>query len=145
LRGFGVEKQHCTFTCVQPNQSAAKLDIGDYIDESNIGTSFDQFKPLDAFWSINQQTIEKDAEVGRVFVIKHRNGRSKFPFKIGFDYKCGTLDMFAISIDKYKNSMNMVQEKKAADISMDSVDSGKKKERKQTIKGDNPEDNNYGT
>jgi hypothetical protein len=53
--------------------------------------------------------------------------------------------MFAISIDKYKNSMNMVQEKKAADISMDSVDSGKKKERKQAIKGDNPEDNNYGT
>jgi replicative DNA helicase len=144
LRGFGVEKQHCTFTCVQPNQSAAKLDIGTYIDESNIGTSFDQLKPLDALWSINQQTIEKDAEVGRVFVIKHRNGRSKFPFKIGFDYKSGTLDMFAISIDKYKNAMNMVQEKKAADISMDAVDSGKKKERKKTIQVDNIEENNYG-
>ena len=71
LRGFGVEKGHVTFTCVQPNQSAAKLEIGQYIDESNIGTSFDQFKPLDAFWSINQQVLEKDAEVGRVFVIKH--------------------------------------------------------------------------
>ena len=27
LRGFGVEKGHVTFTCVQPNQSAAKLEI----------------------------------------------------------------------------------------------------------------------
>ena len=52
--------------------------------------------------------------------------------------------MFAISIDKYKNAMNMVQEKKAADISMDAVDSGKKKERKKTIQVDNIEENNYG-
>jgi len=121
LRGFGVEKGHCTFTCVQPNASAAKLEIGQYIDESNIGTSFDQFKPLDAFWSINQQVLEKDAEVGRVFVIKHRNGRSRFPFKIAFDYKLGTLDMFEISKDRYREAMNLVQEKKASEVSLDNV------------------------
>ena len=127
LRGFGVEKQHCTFTCVQPNQSAAKLEIGHYIDESNIGTSFDQFKPLDAFWSINQQTIEKDGEVGRGFVIKHRNGRSRFPFKIGFDYALGTLDMFQISEDTYRSRMNLIQQKKSDNVMIDGKASSKKK------------------
>jgi hypothetical protein len=130
LRGFGVEKQHCTFTCVQPNSSASKLEIGHYIDESNIGTSFDQFKPLDAFWSINQQTIEKDAEVGRGFVIKHRNGKSRFPFKIGFDYSLGTLDMFQISDESYRSSMNLVQEKKASDVMVDNVKKGEGKKQR---------------
>lgn len=142
LRGFGVERGHCTLTCVQPNASAAKLEIGEFIDESNIGTSFDQFKPLDAFWSINQQVIEKDAEVGRVFVIKHRNGRSRYPFKIGFDYKLGTLDMFSISKEQYKEKMNLVQQKKSEDITLDNVDYGSKKQRsKRGFKGDDQPEN----
>lgn len=142
LRAFGVERGHCTLTCVQPNQSAAKLEIGEYIDESNIGTSFDQFKPLDAFWSINQQVIEKDAEIGRAFVIKHRNGRSRFPFKIGFDYKLGTLDMFPIANNRYIEQMSLIQTKKSAEVSMDNVNPGnaavKKKSRK-PFNGDNPD------
>lgn len=131
LRGYGVERGHCTITCVQPNKTAANLEIGQYIDESNIGTSFDQFKPLDAFWSINQQVIEKDAEVGRVFVIKHRNGRSRFPFKIGFDYRLGTLDMFAIGLDHYRKNMNLVQSKKTEEVAVDNIGggSGGKKQR----------------
>lgn len=127
LRGFGVENQHCTLTCVQPNQSAAKLEISQYIDESNIGTSFDQFKPLDAFWSINQQTIEKDAEVGRGFVIKHRDGRSRFPFKMGFDYSMGTLDIFEISKDRYKQLLSSVQQKRSEDIEFDTYSVDKKR------------------
>jgi len=148
LRGFGVSRGHCTMTCVQPNASAAKLELGQYIDESNIGTSFDQFKPLDAFWSINQQVLEKDAEVGRVFVIKHRNGRSRFPFKIGFDYKLGTLDMFAITKEKYREQMNLVQEKKADEVTMDNIDTGapqpgKKQRSKRGFKGDDPLEDTY--
>lgn len=145
LRGFGVEKGHCTFTCVQPNQSAAKLEIGQFIDEGNIGTSFDQFKPLDAFWSINQQVLEKDAEAGRVFVIKHRNGRSRFAFKIGFDYKLGTLDMFEISKERYREQMNLVQEKKADEVNMDTVGepSGKKQRSKRGFKGNDALENTY--
>ena len=130
LRAFGIEEQHGTITAVQPNASAAKLEINQYIDESNIGTSFDQFKPLDAFWSINQQTIEKDAEVGRGFVIKHRNGRSKHPFRIGFDYKLGTLDIFEISKDKYREAMNMIQDKKSSEIVFDAVPGNKQRSRK---------------
>jgi len=130
LRSFGIEEQHCTITAIQPNISAAKLDISQYIDESNIGTSFDQLKPLDALWSINQQTIEKDAEVGRGFVIKHRNGRSRHPFKIGFDYKMGTLDIFEISKDKYREAMNMIQDKKSSEVTFDNVPGNKQRSRR---------------
>jgi KaiC/GvpD/RAD55 family RecA-like ATPase len=56
LRAFGIEEQHCATTALQPSAGAARLEIRQYIDESNIGTAFDQFKPLDAFWSINQQS-----------------------------------------------------------------------------------------
>lgn len=144
LRAFGVEKQHCTLTCVQPNKSASQLEIGQYIDESNIGSSFDQFKPLDAFWSINQQVIEKDAEVGRVFVVKHRNGRSRYAFKIGFDFKLGTLDMFAITKEKYREQMNLVQEQKAKDVEIDNIPTSEKKQRsKKGFKAD-PEIDTYG-
>lgn len=131
LRGFGVEKQHCTMTCVQPNASAAKLEIGQYIDESNIGTSFDQFKPLDAFWSINQQGREKDAEVGRGFIIKHRDGSSRFGFKIGFDYRMGTLDIFEISKDRYGQQMSITNEK--TDIVMDQYTPPKKRGKKNPL------------
>lgn len=142
LRGFGVEKNHCTLTCVQPNQSAAKLEIGHFIDESNIGTSFDQYKPLDAMWSLNQQVVEKDAGVGRVFVIKHRNGKSRFAFKIGYDYELGTLDVFAISNDSYREKVNLIQQKKSEDVSMDMEASPKKKQRsKRGFKADDGEKN----
>lgn len=136
LRGFGVEKQHCTFTCIQPNISAAKLEIHQFIDESNIGTSFDQFKPLDALWSINQQPIEKDAEVGRVYVVKHRNGKSKYSFKLGFDFNLGTLDIFEISKERYGERMNKVQAEKAEEVPHDKVPEKKKKRKNSVIEDD---------
>ena len=71
---------------------------------------------MDAFWSINQQTNEKDAEVGRGFVIKHRNGRSRFPFRIGFDFSLGTLDMFEISDQAYGTNMNLMATKKTNEV-----------------------------
>lgn len=155
LRAFGIEQNHCTITCVQPNQSASKLDISQYIDESNIGTSFDQYKPLDCFWSINQQVNEKDAEAGRVFIIKHRNGKSRTPFKIGFNYEMGTLDVFEISDEVYRQKLNLVDSKKKNEImkNKDSItkDSnspnvGKKRQRSRAgFIGDSDEDENQPT
>jgi replicative DNA helicase len=134
LRAFGIEQNHCTITCVQPNQSASKLDISQYIDESNIGTSFDQYKPLDCFWSINQQVNEKDAEVGRAFIIKHRNGKSRTPFKIGFNYEMGTLDVYEITDEAYRQKLNLVDSKRKNEImnNKDSItkDSNSKKKQR---------------
>ena len=133
LRGFGVEQNHCTFTCMQPNQSAAKLELNEYIDESNIGTSFDQYKPLDAFWSINQKSSEKDAEIGRVFVIKHRNGQSRYSFKIGFDLSMGTLDFYEITNEKYKELFSTSNSHKTEDLNFDQFKAGGKKKKSESF------------
>jgi hypothetical protein len=149
LRAFGIEQKHCTITCVQPNSSASKLESGQYIDESNIGTSFDQFKPLDCFWSINQQPLEKDAGVARLFVIKHRNGKSRFPLWVNFDYELGTLNIDEISHDFYKQKMNLVNQKKADDVmdNKDNItkDSNSKKKQRSRIPYDPTDDTNTET
>jgi replicative DNA helicase len=120
LRAFGIEQKHCTITCIQPNSTAAKLDQSQYIDESSIGTSFDQFKPLDCLWSINQQVLEKEAQVGRIFVIKHRNGKSRNAFYVKFGFRdaldVATLDIEQISKEEYIREMNLVKEKKSDDV-----------------------------
>lgn len=110
LRGFGVEQQHATLTCVQPNRTASDLTDSQYIDESNIGGSFDQYKPLDALWSINQTVDEKSACVGRGFIVKHRNGKSRTAFALQFDYESLTLDISQISWDTYKYRRNKIKE-----------------------------------
>ena len=87
LRAMAIMEGMVVITAVQPNKSAAELtEISQYIDESNIGGSFDQFKPLDGFWSINQLTSEKNAKIGRVFIIKHRSGKSQEACEVEFDY-----------------------------------------------------------
>jgi replicative DNA helicase len=120
LRAFGIEQKHCTITCIQPNSTAAKLDQSQYIDESSIGTSFDQFKPLDCLWSINQQVLEKEAQVGRIFVIKHRNGKSRNAFYVKFGFRdaldVATLDIEQITKEEYIREMNLVKEKKSDDV-----------------------------
>lgn len=58
------------------------------------------FKPLDGLWSINQTTDEANAEVGRIFVIKHRNGNSRFYFPIKYDKEI--LNISEIKMDEYR-------------------------------------------
>jgi replicative DNA helicase len=135
LRGFGVEEGHCTLTAVQPNRSASELNDSQFIDESNIGSSFDQFKPLDAFWSLNQTVEEKSASIGRGFVIKHRNGRSRFPFKMGYDYDLGTLDVFEISSQSYKEKKHFAVQNAKVEEGLDEDYENKKDKTKDKPKG----------
>ena len=135
LRAFGVEEKHCTLTAVQPNRGAKDAQKqNSFIDDAQIGDSYNQWRPLDAFWSINQYQAEKDEGLGRIFVIKHRNGKSKFGFEIGFDYekdKClpdgvGSLDMFQISKDMYMQKMNEHRDKDAENTQVDQIPMRKK-------------------
>lgn len=131
LRGFGVEEGHCTLTAVQPNRGAkaASDSINTYMDDQQVGDSYNQFRPLDAFWTINQNQQEKETGIGRIYVAKHRDGESRFGFKIGYDYgpdKClpdgvGTLDMFEISTELYKHRWNLQKESDAADTQFDNI------------------------
>lgn len=109
LRGFGVEENHCTLTALQPNKSAAELKIEDFIDESKLADSFMQNRVLDAFWTINQTATEQKAAVGRVYVAKTRNGRSKYSFKIKYGFEDQTLTLIDIADDTYRARLSKVQ------------------------------------
>jgi len=138
LRGFGVEEGHCTLTAVQPNRGAkaASDDINTYMDDQQVGDSYNQFRPLDAFWTINQNQQEKEAGIGRIYVAKHRDGESRFAFRIGYDYgpdKClpdgvGTLDMFEISNELYKHKYSLQEQSDAQDTKFDSIKMRKKRQ-----------------
>lgn len=114
LKGFGEEEGHVTFSAIQPNIRAKEQERdGMVLDELAQGGSFGQQRPLDAFWSITQNTAEKEANVARGFVIKHREGESKFQFYIGFDFKGGTLRIREISENEYHARKNSIIEKRS--------------------------------
>ena len=105
LRGLATEEGICIFTAMQPNKTAREAQNKDnslgsgFIDDTNLADSYGQIRPLDGCWSINQMNLEKKAAVARIFVIKHRHGKSRFSFHIEYDQD--TLEMREISKDKY--------------------------------------------
>jgi hypothetical protein len=104
LRGFAVLEQICILTAMQPATGSSRevIKLGGVIDDDNTGDAKAQNRPLDAFWSINQLNDEKECGVARLFVIKHRDGKSRFISHIQFDYD--TLKMRQISESKYKQT-----------------------------------------
>jgi replicative DNA helicase len=104
LRGLATEENLCIFTAMQPNKDAREAQkkdgLGDgVIDDTNLADSYGQIRPLDGCWSINQMQAEKEAGIARIFVIKHRHGKSRFTCYVRFDMK--TLQIKQISSDNY--------------------------------------------
>jgi replicative DNA helicase len=105
LRGLATEENICIFTAMQPNKDAREAQkkdstLGDgVIDDTNLADSYGQIRPLDGCWSINQMHAEKEAGIARLFVIKHRHGRSRFTCHAQFDKK--TLQIRQISEIRY--------------------------------------------
>lgn len=108
LRGFGQENKHCTITAIQPNRSARQAQEEGVVDDEHMGDSSGQLRPLDALWTINQRQVEREACVGRIWVAKHRNGKSRFWFDIHFDYD--HLTMNEVSHEEYLNRLSMVKD-----------------------------------
>ncbi len=130
LRAMAIMENMVVFTAVQPNKTASELtEISQYIDEGNIGGSFDQFKPLDGFWSINQITAEKNACLGRVFIIKHRSGKSQEACEVEFDYPAMRINR--IGKDTHTKRLQSVSTYAAQDIDNNTKMSGKGRKKKQ--------------
>ena len=101
LRGFAVEEQVCVFTAMQPGKLAKEaIKMGGIIDDDMLADSYGQIRPLDALWSLNQLQTEKDCGLARLFVIKHRFGKSRFTIYLQIDPD--TLRMRQISEARYK-------------------------------------------
>ena len=104
LRGLATDEKICIFTAMQPNKDAREAQkkdgFGDgVIDDTNLADSYGQIRPLDGCWSINQMQAEKDAGIARLFVIKHRHGKSRFTLHAQFDKD--TLQIRQISEVRY--------------------------------------------
>lgn len=104
LRGLATEDDICVFTAMQPNKGAREAQnkdgFGDgVIDDTNLADSYGQIRPLDGCWSINQMQAEKEAGIARIFVIKHRHGKSRFTCWAQFNKE--TLQMKQISDVEY--------------------------------------------
>ncbi len=124
LRGFGVEENHLTLIAIQPNRGpTGEMTVNDYMDENRQGDSFGQNRVLDAFWTLNQTAHEQKASVGRVFIAKARNGRSRFSFKIRYGFPTQTLTIDEISDARYADLMNRVQEATSGETQIDNVNS----------------------
>lgn len=114
LRGMATEENMAIFTAMQPNRGGREAqDNAGVIDDSQLGDSFGQARPLDALWSINQNSQEKQIGVGRIFVVKHRDGRSRYT--LFFQQNKDTLDVREISPETYGNKLSQFSKKKTED------------------------------
>lgn len=124
LRGFGKIENHCTLTAIQPNRGVSDLTLEDFLDESKQGGSFMQNQVLDAFWTLNQVETEQRAGVGRVYVAKTRNGKSRFFFKICYNYEPQTLNLHEVSDEQYRMRMNRVKDMASESVQIDQIVTG---------------------
>lgn len=102
LKGYAVESKVCILTALQPEGRAKEVvKLGGVIDDENLADAKGQSRPLDALWSINQLKEERECNLARLYVAKHRDGKAKYEVHVEFDYN--TLKMQQISQTKYDN------------------------------------------
>ena len=147
LRGLATEEDVCVFTAMQPNKDAREAqkkdsNLGDgFIDDTNLADSYGQIRPLDGCWSINQMQAEKEAGIARIFVIKHRHGKSRFTCWAQFNMR--TLQMNQITETKYNEIWRRHSFEKTSKISDAESEAdrvvGKKVEFKDDMGYDDPD------
>ena len=120
LRGFAVEEQILLLTAMQPNRSGRDVQILTEIDDEHLGDSYAQARPLDGLLSINQTNDQKEAGLGRIFVVKLRDGRSRYRFFVDFDHK--TLKITEIPFDVYKPRWTEFMHNKKEEIASSTMD-----------------------
>lgn len=116
LRGFAVESNCCIYTAMQPSRGGREAQKDGVIDDNLLGDSYGQARPLDALWSINQNEAEKDCGVGRIFVAKHRDGKSRYT--VYYRQSPDTLDINEIDKELYGNIMSQHMKKKSEDVEL---------------------------
>lgn len=128
LRAMGLQENVCIFTAMQPNRSARQQEKEGVIDDDSLADSFGQARPLDALWSINMTAQEKTAGVGRLFIVKHRDGDSRVTVYIKKSDEC--LGFEQISEDKYRAMMAKAQDQMSNLTNpVDSFKSNKKQDK----------------
>ena len=88
LRGLAVEQNFLVWTATQTNRQGRNVNI---ITDAELGDSYGKFRTMDYAISLNQNEQEFDEGRMRCYVMKSRNGRTRFTLPMNIDY--GTLRM----------------------------------------------------
>lgn len=112
------EKFFCA-TAMQTNRSAKMVQQDGVIEDEHMGDSYAQIRPLDGGLTLNQNKGEKLVNVGRVFVMKQRFGKSRYLLYVYFDPN--SLKISEISQEEYKNKMNSRIETIADETLIDNI------------------------
>jgi hypothetical protein len=110
LRTFAQEEQVCVLTAIQANKKGREIQEHEgQIDDDALADAFGQARPLDAMWSLNKPMSELN--VGTIFIIKHRDGISRY--EIPYRMDTSTLRMDEISREEYSNILRAAKKVKA--------------------------------
>jgi replicative DNA helicase len=94
LRGIAVEHQMLVWTATQTNRQGTRVNV---ITDAELGDSYGKFRTVDYALSLNQTEEEFDEERMRCYVMKSRNGKTRFVTGMSIDYN--TLSMSELSTD----------------------------------------------
>lgn len=132
LRGLAGESNVFMVTAFQPNRTSKELqENGGVIEEEHLADSFGQIRPLDGCVSLNQNKNENSVNIGRMWVIKQRNGKSRYMLYLKFDPE--NLRIYQIHHDLYRDLNSRKKDNISESVEKDMMDA--------VIKGvDSPED-----
>ena len=121
LRGMAMEEKVFIATAMQPNRDGKKDGKGDKgrLDDEHLADSFGQIRPLDGCISLNQNDSEKFLGIGRGYVIKQRDGKSRFQIYLSFDKE--SLRIQEIHQNEYRLRLNAHKEYASTEVETDMV------------------------
>jgi hypothetical protein len=121
LRGMATEEKVFVATAMQPNRDGKKdgKNENSRLDDEHLAGSFGQIRPLDGCISLNQNDSEKFLGIGRCYVIKQRDGKSRYQLYLSFNKD--SLKITEISRDEYKKALNQHKEYASEETQIDMV------------------------
>jgi len=144
LRGMATEEQIFVATAMQPNRDGKKDGKNERsrIDDEHLADSFGQIRPLDGCISLNQNDNEKFLGIGRAYVIKQRDGKSRFQIFLSFDKE--NLRIKEILPEEYRNILNQHKEHVSEETNFDIIKNSKIDEAKKSYIPDQNDNDNFG-
>ncbi len=120
LRGMAIEENIFIATAMQPNRDSKK-EAGERskIDDQHLADAFGQIRPLDGCLSLNQNDSEKELGVGRGYVIKQRDGKSRYQIYLRFDKE--SLRITELAPDTYRSLLSSRKDTVSEDIKIDRI------------------------
>lgn len=122
LRALATEEDVFIATAMQPNRDAKKEGKGGErhrIDDEHLADAYGQIRPLDGCLSLNQNDNEKLLGIGRGYVIKQRDGKSRYQIYLRFNKE--TLKITEIKRDEYLAALNAHKEYVSEETKIDMV------------------------